>query len=584
MKRMLWLVVLAVLLCGTTAMAANSVVVESKSVALNATGVTIGVFVSNDVSIRNLVVPLELRSIDGGSMVTAMMRSYPSGTRLDGKLNEIIVTNQLDGDSVGTCKQNQPGGYARIAWTDLDTSHAVTTPTVSAFFTRGKVLGPVDLPAGADGPTAPMIRLTVNVNGLNGQFIVDTTCTNPANHLVFARSSGTPVALAPSFTAGVITVGTPIPPNSAPVASDTTVTGPEDVAINVPHLPATDVDAGQVLSYFATIMPLHGVIGVMNGSTGQFLYTPNSNYCGPDSLQFMVCDNATSPLCATAWVHINVTCVNDAPVAKDSVISTNQNTAKTVTGLTATDVDAGQTKTFAILSGPFHGGTSGFNAGTGAFLYTPNAGYSGPDSLKFTVCDDGAPSKCDTGTVRITVIAVNQPPVAICHSVTVNAGPACTAAADIDSASYDPDGTTLIKTYTPAGPYPLGATLVKLVVSDGSLKDSCDAMVTVLDVTSPTLTCPANITASTTPAGCDTTITFQGARAATASDNCSGIGAIVYTAPGVTISGNPASGTFPLGVTSVQAVVTDGSGNSDTCTFTVTVEDHAKPLVGCPGN
>ncbi len=584
MKRMLWLVVLAVLLCGTTAMAANSVVVESKSVALNAKGVTIGVFVSNDVAIKNVVIPLELRSTNGGAFVDSMKRSFPTGTRLDGKLTDIRISNQLDSDSIGTCKQNQPGGYARIISPDVDSMIRVLGSPVAAFFTYGKIFGP-DLPAGADGPTAPQLLMTVNVNGLNGQFIVDTTCTNPANHLVYARSTGTPVQLMPSFTAGEITVGTPIPDNSAPVASDTTVTGPEDANINVPHLPATDVDAGQILSYFPTIMPQHGVIGVMNGSTGQFVYTPNSNYCGPDSLQFMVCDNAPSPLCATAWVHIDVTCVNDAPVASDRVVSTNQNTPLPVAALTATDPDAGQTKTFAILSGPFHGTADGFNSANGSFTYNPATGYSGPDSLKFTVCDDGVPSKCDTGTVRITVIAVNQPPVAICRDVTVNAGPACTAAADVDSASYDPDGDPLTKTYTPAGPYPKGVTPVKLVVDDGKGgKDSCNASVTVIDATPPEIACPTNVTAYTTAAGCDTLITFSGARAATATDNCSGLGTITYTAPGVTISGNPPSGVFPLGTKTVTASVTDGAGNTVQCQFNVTVSDVQKPVVGCPGN
>lgn len=587
MKRMLWFAVLAVVLWSSSvALAANSVVVESKSVALNATGVTIGIFVSNDVAIKNVVAPFELRSTDGGSFITNMKRSYPAGTRLDGKLSDIRIINWYDGNTVGTCKQAQAGGYTAIVNDTQDVFFPVVASPEAVLFSYGKIFGP-DLPAGADGAAAPQMLLTVDVNGLNGKFEVDTTCTNPANHLVFARSTGTPVALMPSFTKGEITVGTPIPPNQPPVASDTTVTTDEDVALNVPHLPASDPDAGQVISYSPLILPSHGVISVMNGSTGQFLYTPNANYCGPDSIQYMVCDNAPSPLCAFAWVHINVTCLNDAPVAKDSVIATNQDTPRSVTGLSATDVDAGQTLTFAVLSGPSHGSLGAtFVPATGAFTYTPTAGYSGPDSIKFTVCDNGAPLKCDTGTVRITVNLVNQPPVAICKDVTVNAGPSCTAAADIDSASYDPDaGDPITKLQRPAGPYSKGTTLVWLIVTDShGAKDSCSANVTVVDATPPSITCPANISARTTPAGCDTTITFSGARAATATDNCPSLGAIVYTAPGVTISGNPASGVFPLGTTTVTASVTDQAGNSSQCQFTVTVSDLQKPVVSCPGN
>ena len=41
---------------------------------------------------------------------------------------------------------------------------------------------------------------------------------------------------------------------------------------------------------------------------------------------------------------------------------------------------------------PAHGGISGFNSATGAFTYTPTGGYSGPDVLTFSACDNGAPS------------------------------------------------------------------------------------------------------------------------------------------------------------------------------------------------
>ena len=82
--------------------------------------------------------------------------------------------------------------------------------------------------------------------------------------------------------------------------------------------------------------------------------------------------------------------------------------------------------------------------------------------------------------------------------------------------------------------------------------------VTVHDTQPPTITCPANIVAQTLPDATSAVVNF----AATGGDNC----------PGSVLSYNPASGSsFPLGITTVTATNTDASGNTATCTFTVTV-------------
>jgi uncharacterized repeat protein (TIGR03803 family) len=109
----------------------------------------------------------------------------------------------------------------------------------------------------------------------------------------------------------------------------------------------------------------------------------------------------------------------------------------------------------------------------------------GPDGALYGSTPKGGPRR---GGILFKIV-LNRPPVALCHDVTVSAGPNCSADASVDNGSFDPDaGDTITVRQEPPGPYPLGATPVTLTVTDNhGASNSCTATVTVVDTTGPTI-------------------------------------------------------------------------------------------------
>src|SRR5206468_936158 len=114
--------------------------------------------------------------------------------------------------------------------------------------------------------------------------------------------------------------------------------------------------------------PSHGTLSL--DSTGKLTYAPNANFNGTDTFTYKANDGTADSNVAT--VTINVTPVNDAPVAAPDSYTTNEDAALNVpaAGVLANDSDVdGDTLTAVLVSGPSHG-TLTLNA-NGSFTYTP---------------------------------------------------------------------------------------------------------------------------------------------------------------------------------------------------------------------
>jgi uncharacterized repeat protein (TIGR01451 family) len=211
---------------------------------------------------------------------------------------------------------------------------------------------------------------------------------------------------------GLATVRITVNPiNDPPVARADQYSTTEDVVLNVPAtgVLTNDSDAdGNVLTAIIATQPGNGIVSL--NANGSFSYTPNSNYHGADSFTYRAHDGTTNSGIAT--VTIMVVPVNDAPVARNDAYTVNENSTLGLAapGVLANDSDPeGNALTVILVNFPTNGLLLlGFN---GRFIYTPSSNYHGADSFTYRASDGTTNS--GIATVTITVVPVNDPPVAL---------------------------------------------------------------------------------------------------------------------------------------------------------------------------
>jgi len=157
---------------------------------------------------------------------------------------------------------------------------------------------------------------------------------------------------------------------------------------------------------------VHGAI--MLNFDGTIIYTPEKDYFGKDSVQYLICNNGSPSLCNNAWIVFTVKPVNDKPVCSVNNGVTNENTALNIDLLSnITDIDNSSSDLIvSVLVNPTGGTVKIYN---GTLIYTPNIGFTGQDTIILNICDNGIPSQCTSDTIIIHVLPV--PAIAIAKSV-----------------------------------------------------------------------------------------------------------------------------------------------------------------------
>ncbi|WCZ00902.1 tandem-95 repeat protein [Vibrio parahaemolyticus] len=186
----------------------------------------------------------------------------------------------------------------------------------------------------------------------------------------------------------------------------------------------------QVVSLDTNNGPANGTVSV--NPDGSVTYTPNDNYHGTDSFTYIVTSGGVSE---STTVSVDVTPVNDAPVAKDDIATTQEDTAVTIDVLpNDSDVD-GDKLSIESASVPKEQGT--VEVVNGKLVFTPAENFNGDAEITYTVTDG---QLTDEAKVTVTVNPVNDAPtikVDAVEGITENAVSTDTLVATLEVADTD---------------------------------------------------------------------------------------------------------------------------------------------------
>ncbi|MBE3788734.1 tandem-95 repeat protein [Vibrio parahaemolyticus] len=225
------------------------------------------------------------------------------------------------------------------------------------------------------------------------------------------------------------TVNFTVTPVADIVADKTTVVEDTPTIIKVLGNDTFEGD-DKVVSLDAENGPKNGTVIVNNDGT--VTYTPDDNYVGEDTFTYIVTSGGVSE---STTVNVDVTPVNDAPVAKDDIATTQEDTAVTIDVMpNDTDVD-GDTLSIQSASVPSDQGT--VEIVDGKLVFTPAENFNGDTEITYTVTDG---QLTDEAKVTVTVNPVNDAPIIkvdAVESITEDAVSTDTVVATLEVADTD---------------------------------------------------------------------------------------------------------------------------------------------------
>jgi uncharacterized repeat protein (TIGR01451 family) len=335
-----------------------------------------------------------------------------------------------------------------------------------------------------------------------------------------------------------------------------------------------------------TTNPVNGEL--VFSTNGTYIYTPNMGFTGLDSFQYVVClASPNQTLCDTAWVFITI-----GPNAIGDSYGTSFETSINE-DVSSNDVYPVGSE-FTEAEGPSNGMVTVNLDGT--FTYTPDSGFTGIDTLSYSVClptPNGA--VCDTAFVTIAVgpNAVNDA-VATPYNTPITA--------DVKPNDTYPEGSTFDNTtnpenggvvmspngsyiYTPDNGFVGIDSFQYQVCMASPYEFLCDTAWVFITVNgSCFIICENNLNLNSDPYECFSSVTLILPMIGSECDAA----LIMYSVlnPSNSISGpfnsNEVNYMFEIGISQVLWSIYDNLGTEFTCMQQVTVTDNQTPVINCP--
>jgi len=279
--------------------------------------------------------------------------------------------------------------------------------------------------------------LTLNADGTfvythNGDGATSDTFTYRANDGVYDSN----------ITTATITI---LQANDPPIAMDDQASVAEGGVVHVTNggalsLLANDQDEeGAGLTATLVTTPTHGTLILQ--ANGTFTYTHDNSETTSDFFTYRATDGVNPSNIAT--VTMTISPVNDPPVASGEAITVTENGLVTGTSVLQNDSDVDSTiLTATLATTPTHGSVV-LNS-NGVFTYTHDGSETTHDFFRYRALDSIASS--NLATVTITILPVNDAPVAIQDSVVVTQSRMTTGATSVLANDLDLDSEVLTAT------------------------------------------------------------------------------------------------------------------------------------------
>ena len=260
-----------------------------------------------------------------------------------------------------------------------------------------------------DGNTITIDNNSISAN--NGTVSIESDSTinytpninfNGLDSLTYSISDGEGGAASSSVALTVTAV------NDAPIAAADSVSANEDTLVNIDIL-SNDFDPDGDTLFVTVATASNGAVTIKADKTLD--YIPNPNFNGSDTISYSI---SNGHLTDKSEVAVSITAVNDAPTISPLTTSIDENSANStsVTSVSASDVDTGDTLTYSIVYNS--NSIFGINRSTGELSIADNSLLNFESSTRHEVTvrvqDDGGLSNVAVVTIDVTNVVENATP------------------------------------------------------------------------------------------------------------------------------------------------------------------------------